>query len=75
MHAKAAGDFLSADYADSRRLFLGGYLAQGGFFYPQITQILADYFWVAIWRRGAFFIRRLRRFSQIIFWGGLFGVG
>jgi hypothetical protein len=72
--------FLSADCADSRRLFFGGLFGVGMaclsalVFYPQIAQIRADYFLVGCLVLGwpaclpLFSIRRLRRLPQIIFW-------
>jgi hypothetical protein len=54
--------------------FGGGDTGRREVFYPQIAQIIADFFWVGFWRGLSFFIRRLRRLSQIFF-GWAFGEG
>ena len=57
-------DVFSAEPADRQVLFV----VARGFFYPQITQINADFFW-----GGLFFIRRFHRLTPIGagFFGGM----
>ncbi|MGI5925449.1 MAG: hypothetical protein ACOX9E_16010, partial [Lentisphaeria bacterium] len=62
-------DGRAVEHFSIRRLFVSREGAKV-FFYPQISQIIADYFLGAAWRRGRFFLSAdYADYRRLFFWG------